>query len=423
MICAKCKKEIPEEATVCPHCNEKVETIDSSLEETESKETIQDNNLSSEEEIINNNETDSIDEGESSIDNENDLNISKEESIEESKPIVEPIKAKKNFLDKKILIIVASVVAIIVLVFVTIHFVNDNKYNKGLEMLENKNYQEAYTIFSSLKSYNDSSDKAEYAQKGIKYVEAKALMEQGDYVEAENIFNSIDDFENSKDLSLNCQSNNNYKNALALIDSTDYQSALDLLYQVNCIYIDGSDNPDYECENIIKYVEAINAFGNGQNYEAYKKFISLNDFKDSSQKASECIVPKPNTGITYHNEAYKGSACSLKIVPTSDGSSTYFKIYDETGTVLIANIFINAGDTFKINLPAGKYTLRSAYSYKDWFGEVDMFGDEGIYQKIKANDTSEIFTLEKNWDYTLTLRTLNPEGTPIPTKNIDKDSF
>ena len=75
MICAKCKKEIPEEATVCPHCNEKVETIDSSLEETESKETIQDNNLSSEEEIINNNETDSIDEGESSIDNENDLNI------------------------------------------------------------------------------------------------------------------------------------------------------------------------------------------------------------------------------------------------------------------------------------------------------------------------------------------------------------
>ena len=167
----KCKKRYQKKLRFV-HIAMKKLKLDSSLEETESKETIQDNNLSNEE-IITDNETNLIDEGESTIDNETDLDISKEETIEESKPIVEPIKAKKNFLDKKMMIIIASIVAIIVLVFVTIHFVNDNKYNKGLEMLENKNYQEAYTIFSSLKSYNDSLDKAEYAQKGIKYVEAK----------------------------------------------------------------------------------------------------------------------------------------------------------------------------------------------------------------------------------------------------------
>lgn len=402
MICPKCNKEVHDESMICPNCNEEIKSVDNTFNEKDSE--ITDNILPKEENK------------ESSVETEDD-------GVSKSEPVIEEAKPKKFIFNKKLSMIIGSVILVIILGFVATHYFNENKYNKGLELLKNENYQEAYTIFKSLNSFNDASEKAEYAEKGIKYQEAKILMDQENYVEAIDIFKTIEEFENVDELLSECQSQNNYQNALALMEKEEYQSALDLFYKVDSLYVSDVNEKITECENTIQYLEAIEALANGRNYEAYKKFVALGDFKDAVQKVSECIVPKPKTGVIYHNDGYKSSACSLTIKPSSDGSSTYFKIYDETGEILVANIFINSGNSAKINLPAGGYILKAAYSFSDWFGEVDMFGNEGTYQKLKANNTSEVFTLQKNYDYTLTLRSLSEGGTPVPTKNIDKESF
>lgn len=422
MICLKCKKEIPDETTICPFCNEEIELSQQpdAIDETKSEDNAFDNKLSDEE------LKGSID------DSEANLNIEKNDNADENKSdnlennndgeqVVES-KVKKPF-NKKMFLIVGCIVLMIVSAFAVIHYVNENRYNQGIELLENNDYQEAYTIFKSLGSFNDAKEKSEYAFQGIKYQEGKQLMNEGNYADAITIFADIAKFKDANNLLGECLSLNNYHKALALMESEDYQGALELLKKVKSEYVSNVNEVIFECENTIKYLDAISAYENGENYEAYKMFISLGDFKDSALKAEECIVPKPNTGVIYQNDNYRGSACSLTIKPPSDGSSTYFKIYNETGETLVANIFINSGNSAKINLPAGKYTFKSAYGYKVWFGEEDMFGDEGVYQQIKVSNSNEIFTLERNYDYTLTLRSVSKGGTTVPTQNIDKDSF
>ena len=71
-------------------------------------------------------------------------------------------------------------------------------------------------------------------------------------------------------------------------------------------------------------------------------------------------------------------------------------------------------------MPAGKYILKVAYGYGDWFGEKEMFGSKGTYQRLQSSDTSDIFEIG-NGDYELTLRSSSNGN--VGTKDEDRSGF
>ena len=102
----------------------------------------------------------------------------------------------------------------------------------------------------------------------------------------------------------------------------------------------------------------------------------------------------------------------MKIQPPDDGTCTYFKIYAQSGgdEVLVLSVFINKGANIKVYLPAGNYIFKAASGSGDWYGEKEMFGSSGTYSRLTSSETSYIFTLQSNNDYTLTLRTETGNG-------------
>lgn len=66
------------------------------------------------------------------------------------------------------------------------------------------------------------------------------------------------------------------------------------------------------------------------------------------------------------------------------------------------------GQTASISLPAGSNVFKEAYSDRDWFGAMEVFGSNGTYQRLKSSSLSDIFSLEENYEYTLTLQTADP---------------
>lgn len=355
-------------------------------------------------------------------------------------------------------------VAAAVLIPISIHNDRQTRYNEGAELLENGEYAAAEEIFLSLGSFDDSADMAAYAGKGVKYESAVRDMRSGEYRTAKQTFDSIAGFKDSSALSKQCAQGIDYTSAMEYYNAGDYENAEALFYQTGdfldalklaaecgsrndyadakALMAEGSyemaedlleplpsklfpdkDELIAECDNMQLYLEAQSLRDSGSRYEAYTLFNSLGNFRDSSDMAAACTVPKPRTGETYHNGAYISSACTLIIKPPkTDGSSTYFKLYSTNGD-LVSSVFINAGDEARIDIPSGDYRFKSAYGYGDWFGENDMFGDDGVYEVLKSNSTSEIFTLKYNYSYTLSLRTVVTDGGGIPTRSEERQAF
>lgn len=354
-----------------------------------------------------------------------------------------------------------------IIIPVSIHSRKQAQYEEGTTLLENREFEQAEEIFVSLGGFSDAADKAAYARQGIEYESAKLLYEAKDYAAAESAFKALGDFEDTAALAETCRKAMDYKNAKELFEAGDYAAAEELFVKAGSYEdaqemakesgnladyeeakelmeaedyeaakellnpLDGAIIPDLndvirECDNNISYRKGQEQLEAGEHYAAYKTFSALGDFEDAEEQAKACIVDPPSTGQTYRNDAYGGSACSLIFKPpTGDGSRTYIKLYSADNT-LVSTVFINAGDQAKIALPAGDYRIKAAYSFGDWFGEEDMFGDEGVYELLKSDLTNPIFSLESDWTYTLTLRTSesNPgSGKDVPTVRDSRDGF
>ena len=66
-------------------------------------------------------------------------------------------------------------------------------------------------------------------------------------------------------------------------------------------------------------------------------------------------------------------------------------------------MYIKSGSTATVKLPAGTYILKIATGKGEWYGEKEMFGPNGVYQRLKNGSSSDRFTLERRGDYVLTM--------------------
>ncbi len=297
------------------------------------------------------------------------------------------------------------------------------RYEEGVKLFSSGDYASAADAFKAAGNYSDAESRATESLKAVSYEEGEKLFAEGDYSGAAAAFGAAGDYLDAAELARISEDNGNYESALKLMDEGSYAEAAELLLSLDPDEFPDRDDLLYESENMPKYLEAVDALSAGQRYAAYKAFNELGNFKDSSKLKNECIVSMPSTGELYHNDDYKGSACSLTVKPPSDGSATYFKIYNADESALVSAAFINSGDKVKIKLPAGDYIFKASYSYGAWFGEDEMFGDDGVYQRLRSSGSSDVFTLKKNYVYTLTLRTADTSGDSVATDNESRAKF
>ncbi|MDO4543565.1 MAG: zinc-ribbon domain-containing protein [Clostridia bacterium] len=448
MYCIKCGKELPNDSLFCVYCG--AATKKPSYARAE--ETKQDENDYTQE--LPNEPVDEGVVGEAPI-----LKAAEQ-------PATRKAVSKKKVNKKLLLIggIALIVVLAAVIIPLSLHGAKQSRYDEGTALFERGEYAEALTVFSELGDFDDSKAMAARAEKEIDYESAKADMQSerfeaaksafdalgdfkdaaalskecqkaldyqsaealylaGDFEQAQALFISAGDFEDAEERSEECGSFIDYNTARALMENGDYEAAELLLSPLDAATFPDRDELLSECRNMPIYLEAAAQPENGDRYSAYTLFLQLGDYLNSAELAASCIVSAPATGETYRNYSYQGSDCSLTVKPpTDDGSKTYIKVYTSEGT-LVCCVYIAAGDSATIDLPAGDYRLKVAYGYGDWFGAKDMFGDEGTYQVLKVNSWEEIFSFERNYVYTLTLRTSGAGGDDVATENESREDF
>ncbi|MCR5530307.1 MAG: SRPBCC family protein [Lachnospiraceae bacterium] len=386
-------------------------------------------------------------------------------------PAQEPPKkplSKKVWIPAVVVLLLAAI-AILSIPFLKPYLEKQKKislYNKAVTRMEKEDYDGAIAALSDLSKlggYDNSAELTRYCEKGISYEEAKAQMKKGEYRAAYELLETMPGFKDADSYRKTCLEEINYEDGVALMAAGDYlaaeeklsnsgshadaanlieecrvkgirqkvealmeegkySEAIDLLDTEAGQKVDDRAELRKECDNAATYQEADEAYQDGLYFTAYEAFRSLGDYKDSAERMKKCIQTKPVTRETYHNSAYNGNS-SLKIIPPKDdGSYTYFKIYIKKGNeeILVSSCFISTGGTITVRMPAGKYILKVAYGYGDWFGEKEMFGSKGTYQRLQSSDTSDIFEIG-NGDYELTLRSSSNGN--VGTKDEDRSGF
>ena len=193
-----------------------------------------------------------------------------------------------------------------------------------------------------------------------------------------------------------------YDKAVETEKNKKYDDAISMFTELGD-FLDSKDHLD-ACKkekdkiekNAKSYAEAEKFFNNGEFYKAYAIYKTLGGYKDSKDKAAKCEQPLPENGSMKKNG---GSGVSMKITAPSS-SSVFLKFYNSKGES-IAQIFIRAGEDATVKLNAGTYTIKAAYGTK-WYGDVDMFGEEGSYSQL-LNGSEQEFKLKNNYKYNLRL--------------------
>lgn len=303
---------------------------------------------------------------------------------------------------------------------------NNLDYERALSLLEAEDYEQARDEFAKLRNFKESEEKYELCLKGIDYNEGIRLIENKEYQQASILFEGLGDFKDSVIQFQICRDHLDYEKAEELLEAKKYKEAKPLYSRLSLHDFEDSDEKYLFCLNKEKMRDAKKNLKKGRYYEAYKRFKDLGEFENADKKLKDCIKKFPGTRELYRNKKYKNNSLSLTIVPPKDGSKNIIKIYNQNDEI-ISLITISKNSRYTVRLPAGNYKIKNGYGYdnNNWFGEKDLFGDEGNYFSLmNSNYQSETFVLKRGYIYTLTLRS-NSEttGDSVQTKRESPDNF
>ena len=315
---------------------------------------------------------------------------------------------------------------------------NEANYQKAEALMEEKKYAEAAELYERLGKDDLAQDAwcAEYYRQGVEYYEAgdwelarqsfEKATEHGTYKDSEDYLNRIEAVGLAEWVKA-MLGEEDYEGALGALEEhanlQPYIAEYDALMQQAREGAEEQLAAEREEQIQQDLAKAKEYFSQGLYYSAYKLYTAHPGYADADEMAEKCVQPKPSTGETYHNGAYISSSTDLTISPPDDGTSTYFKIYlADDEDVLVCSVFISAGDDYTVSLPGGSYIFKSAYSEGDWWGEKEMFGDgSGAHYQRLRNGSTDVFELEYNNAYTLTLRSATNGN--VGNRSEDPDDF
>lgn len=407
MICPSCQQEVDNALNFCPHCGAPLpqeETTCTEPDVTSEAETVE-QPAEAAEEIT-----------------QEAVPAEATAPVAETAPAVE--KAPKK-LNKKAIIAVIAAVVVVAGIFITravINHMHEEAYAAAGKALAAEDYEKALKEYKELGGFKDSKNKAQFCQDSLDYEEALKLFDKGDYDKAKAAFGKLDDFKDAKEKVTLCENMVKYNQAEELFAAQNYAEAHEIYADLpddQEHFPDRSDHMTY-CENKQKYDEAAKKLADKQYYDAYCAFSALGSFEDAAAKADSCKQKFPKTGQCYRNKKFKSTAVALTIVPPKNDQRNYLKIY--SGDDLVSCVALGKGKKATVRLPVGTYTIKDAYGTGPWFGDTDMFGDDGTYLKLTNGDAGT-FKLKANMAYTLTLRSSNASGDNVGSDNVERGTF
>ena len=257
-------------------------------------------------------------------------------------------------------------------------------------LLEEGKLADAKAAFEALGEYRDASELAKQCQDELTYQEAVAKKTAGEYAAAAELFAQIPGVKDADEQAADCRTQAANASIAAAIAKEDWEGALALLDGE-----DGRSYPDYDnvrktCLGHANYDKAKQFMEEKHYYKAYKLFTEMGDFLDAENLASLCKRPFPSTGEMFRNANYSVKSTFLKPYNNLGGYSLYFRLYDYATGARVLSCFVKPKENLIVYIPDGTYTLKVAYGYGPWYGEEDMFGDDGIYKDLGMKQWSAI---------------------------------
>ena len=174
-----------------------------------------------------------------------------------------------------------------------------------------------------------------------------------------------------------------------------------------------------------EYNEACALFDEGKYYSA-KKAFEHSQYDDWEQRAAACVQPAPETGEIWHDEnMYSDNMCLIFTVDEEeDDVCQYIAVYTKNRE-LVESLFIRGTGSVETWIPSGEYYVRNATG-TDWYGEQELFGDEGAYEKMVFNvveDDRYLTVLEPDYQYEITINASQNVGQGVESEETDWDSW
>lgn len=336
----------------------------------------------------------------------------------------EPPKKKKS----KLWMAIVGILAVLAVAGGVAYHVAETKraealaqaYAQAQELYAGGSYQAAVEAFTELEDYEDSAAMAERANLWLaaQAAEEKAGEDPAAWDAAAQAYDLIHEGA-AQEAAQNCRDNSAYFTAADLMAAGSWSEASEAFAPLAESSFKDAADLQLECDTHVTADKAEALLAEGSNYEAYKLFLTLvgrsyEGLPDFGERAAACVVDFPSTGVVYSNPDYSSTAVPLTI--KEGGSYVYYKIY--SGDDLVRTVFISPNSSATVNLPAGTYRMNEAHG-ELWFGEDDMFGDDGVYYRCSFGG-SETFELRSGYSYEISS---SGEGTGIGTSATDRESF
>jgi tetratricopeptide (TPR) repeat protein len=276
-------------------------------------------------------------------------------------------------------------------------------YAAAAALQDDGNCADAAPAFRDLGDYEDSEWRAKECDNAIAYQEAQTLFEAGDFPAAVTAFKALGNYQDAAQQARLAGQHVEFEAAQALFKSGEVAAAWSAFADL----FEAGFEEAAEWMDRCDYQEAEDLLEKGERYAAWVAFTALGDFEDAADRAEDCLAPLPAAGEIWHDDSYRSSVSAIKLDLTNVAEAHYIKIY--AGETLVATMFIEGGGSVTSELPAGDYTIKSATGDL-WFGEVDLFGEDGVYTKLTYDDGEDWFALGANIITTITFNSADGEA-------------
>lgn len=295
-------------------------------------------------------------------------------------------------------------------------------YEQAMQHYESGLYQQAADEFESLGDYESSEAMAQKSLLGVAAQEAEDGAEESPeaWEAAAEAYEQLGGTQGESGAT-KCRNYAAYYRAKNLMEKDKWRQAKKSLRTIKEEGFEDVAALIDECDAHIDYEQAEALFQWGDYYEAYVKFHALEGsgaewLPDLSERVQACTQDFPDTGALYTNPSYQSSEVPLTIKNSS--AYTYYKIYDDD--TLAMTVFIQSGDSAKVTLPIGTYVMKEAHG-DQWFGEDDMFGDEGRYYRCTFGGEGTA-TLNSGYSYEISTAD-DSDGKGVGNEAIDRGEF
>lgn len=232
------------------------------------------------------------------------LEIDKQKQMEEFRQRTENYnkqlkKQSRSKILKKAILIIAAIALILAAIGTAVYFIKPYiEYTSAVSGMNSGKYDEAMAVFENMGDYMDSQE----LYKKCLYGKASVEYNNGNMIEAYTMFRELGNYLDSYERY--CKSVKRV--AERYIDEKNYTSALSLYGELGEEYADNYDEllqKTYEDAQKNLSVKKLSTLE-----RAYDEFIYLGDYKDSSDKAKECLYQEADF---YYSRLEYGKSIEL----------------------------------------------------------------------------------------------------------------